>query len=74
MLRERLRKDRELFCFLVKRLGNKEQYSFWVFFLDGPHPAKEIPEYLLNTSETDKEMFRKIKKAHEFVLNDWKEH
>lgn len=70
-LREKIINNPELAFSLLEFKNDSEIESFWIFFFDGPHPKKMIPEQLQYFSEKDKRIYSLLEKALDKVCKSW---
>lgn len=73
-LRKKMKEKSKIFRDVLNNYSHSIQKSFWYFYFDGPHPPKEIPEYLAFIQEANPEMYTLIEETLKQVQNDWKDH
>lgn len=64
-------KNIDLTLYFLQKRTEREAYSFWVFYFDGPHPEKSIDKRLNVIAAKNPEMYKIITKAHKDVVKDW---
>ena len=55
--------QKELFLLALSEHTSEDLIKFWIFYFDGPHPPKEIPEYLAFIQEANPEMYTLIEET-----------
>jgi hypothetical protein len=72
-MEDKVKSDLNLLSELLSKHSDKEIKSFWYFYFDGPHPAKELQEELQKVNEINSRIFTLMEVALKKVQQAWKE-